>query len=121
LLRTGDAAKSLVAMDQVLCHDPIAHQSHCEIRGTALMMLGQYEDAVSMLGRVPKLFWYIHAYLAICLARLDRLAEARAEIAKLLLLKPEMTIGRCDLADDFQRQEDRDFFNEGLRLAGMPE
>ncbi len=121
LVRNGDAAKALTVMDQLLQRDPIPPPWHWEIRAMALIMLGHYQEAILAISRTVKQFWYLHALLAICHARLDQPEEAKAEIGKLLLLRPGMTVRQYQLFDVFRRQEDRDFIAEGLRLAGLPE
>ncbi len=120
-LRTGDAAKALETMDQLFLRDPNPHPGHWDIRATALLMLGRFEEAISAMSRVPQLYWYIHGTLAICHARLGRANEAKAEIDKLLLLRPGMTIHNYLQLEEFQRQEDLNYLAEGLRIAGLPE
>lgn len=124
LLRNGDPARALLAMDQLLLRDPIPPTWHWEIRALALLMSRRYQEAILAFSRQVRQFWYIHAYLAICHARLGQSDEARADINKLVSLRPDTTIGHVlldILVDEFRREEDRDFLTQGLRLAGLPE
>ncbi|WP_352513335.1 tetratricopeptide repeat protein [Mesorhizobium sp. M0015] len=82
-LRNGDFALALKTMDELLQRDPIPATWHWEIRGMALLMLRQYQEAILAFSRQAHPFWYIHGYLAMCQARLGHLGEAKAEIEKL--------------------------------------
>jgi adenylate cyclase len=121
LVRNGDADMALKAMDRLLQRDPIPATWHWEIRALALIMLRRYQEAILAFSRHVHQLWYVHAELAICHARLGRMDEARAEISKLLLLRPAFTISQYVSLKPFRRQEDRDFIAEGFRLAGLPE
>ncbi len=120
-IHVGNASTALAEMDRLLQRDPISPPWHLEIRAMALMMLKRYHEAIDSFSWPVVQLWYVHAYLALCHARLGQLDKARGKIGELLQLMPEMTIDRCSLPDEFFSQEDRDFITEGLRLAGLPE
>jgi adenylate cyclase len=59
--------------------------------------------------------------LACALAHLDRLDEARAAFAKALELKPDFDTAFVDATYPFRNPEDREYFLDGLRRAGLPD
>lgn len=121
LLHSGDAVGALAAIDDLFLRDPFPPPGHWDIRATALLLLGRYEEAIASMSRVPKKFWYIHGALAICHARLGQHEHARDEIKTLLELRPEITpTGFIELSE-FRRKEDQDFIMDGLRAAGLPD
>ena len=62
-----------------------------------------------------------HCWLAVALAQLDRLDEARDSLTKFLELSPDYTIGRARHAMPFRHQADLEHYIDGLRKAGLPE
>jgi len=60
-----------------------------------------------------------NAALAIALAHLDRLEEARAACDALLAQKPDMAVSFIAETLPFRRAADRHIFEEGLRRAGL--
>ena len=95
--------------------------------GMAKTFLGEYEQALSWLrrsidaarGNPARLF-----YLAVCLAKLGRLDEARQEVKAGLALDPKFTIARFRAgaeSDNAAFLAQRERVIEGMRLAGVPE
>jgi hypothetical protein len=54
-------------------------------------------------------------------AHLDRLDEARAELARVVAIDPKLTIARYRAYAHFYAPEVRELYVTGLRKAGMPE
>lgn len=119
LVRTGDAEGALRNMDDALLRDPIPPPWHWEIRGMAFLVLERYAEAIQAFARQTKQFWYIAAYLAICFARLGRMDEAAAELAKALKVVPDHETLRIQVVNEFLSQGARDQLSKGLSLAGL--
>lgn len=85
---------------------------------------GDYERAVIVGRRCTKaLPDFVAGYkpLIASLGHLGRPNEARPYVEKLLSLEPTFTVERFGSRYPFKREEDRQRYMEGLRLAGIPE
>jgi TolB-like protein len=106
--------------------DILAHQ-WLTIAGSAKVFLGRDEEAVSRLRRAVEAnrnFPASHFYLAVALAGIGRLQEARAAINALLALDPTFTIRRYrDEApsDNSAFIAMRERIYDTMRRAGVPE
>ena len=118
-MRQTEAA--LAMLDRVLERDPIPPTWHWDIRATAYLAQERYDEAVMATSRLVNLLWYNHAYLAVCHVRSGRLAEARAEVARLQAAVPGMTITRYREEQYIYLPEVVGVMDEALRLAGLPE
>ena len=61
-----------------------------------------------------------HAVLAAAAAHLGQMTEARTGLGGLLRLLPELSITDPRLSRPFRREQDRDRFLTGLKIAGLP-
>jgi TolB-like protein len=120
LLRVGKAEAALDTLDQMLERDPIPPPWYWEVRGLALLLLQRFVDALQAFSRQSKQFWYIHGYLAVCLAHLGRMEEAKAEVENALDIVSDAAVARHQLQGEFQDLAYRKFIDDGLTLAGMP-
>lgn len=90
----------------------------------ALMMKGDYEEAVKVGRRViestPE---YGNGYkpLIAALGHLGRRKEAKRYVDRLLAIEPRFTVKGFAAGYPFQREDTRDHYVQGLRLAGIPE
>ena len=85
---------------------------------------GDYERAVIVGRRCTKAMpGFVAGYkpLIASLGHLGRRAEAKPYVAKLLSLEPTFTVESFGRRYPFKREEDRQRYMEGLRLAGIPE
>ncbi len=90
--------------------------------GFAYRVAGRYEEALAPLKRVLTLnlnFAPAHINLAICYAELDRLEEARAEVAEILRLVPNFPVEAFKQFLPYKDPADIERFLDGLRKAGM--
>jgi TolB-like protein len=90
----------------------------------AYMFKGDYEQAV-LVGRATlkgnPLCQVIYKPLIAALGHLGRADEAREYSVKLLSLEPNFTVEHFGKMYPFKRDDDRQRYMEGLRLAGVPE
>src|SRR4030095_2286134 len=98
----GGNQEGLAGLDEVLLREPFPPSWYWEARSIALFASRQYQDALDAIGRMSRLQDYNHAYLAGCYAQLGQLEEARAEVAKVLQLRPDFTITRFMLSEPFK-------------------
>jgi adenylate cyclase len=76
------------------------------------------ENANRAVGVRPD-WWLAHMALAVALAQLGRLAEARAACSDLLRLKPDLTLKSLDVLP-FAKESDHQHVADGLRRCGVP-
>ena len=102
-------------------------------RALALYSAREYEQAASTFKEMRPLHRSGHAYLAACYAHMNRMDEARAEIAIFVEASQRQlresgqnarpaTIGLAlERAGRYRNPSDREHFLDGLRKAGLPE
>ena len=106
--------------------DPIAY-SWMALVGGAKLHLGKYEKSVAWLHRSiqnNRNASIAHFFLAVGLAQLSRIEEARAAIKTGLALNPKFTINRFRAgaeSDNLTFLTQRERIYEGMRKAGVPE
>ena len=106
--------------------DPIAY-SWMALVGGAKLHLGKYEESVAWLHRSiqnNRNASIAHFFLAVGLAQLSRIEEARAAIKTGLALNPKFTINRFRAgaeSDNLTFLTQRERIYEGMRKAGVPE
>jgi hypothetical protein len=83
--------------------------------GMAFMMTRQYEEAIKSFATINSPYYYIHVYLAGCLAKLDRLDEARAQARLATKIKPDWP--SVDWGYQYTKEEYREHERELARLA----
>ena len=120
----GQTEAALAAIDAALRlspNDPLLYL-WLALRGSALYLLGRYEEAIAAAEHSRSLRWFYTAIrvLAASYAQLGKLPLARAAVAELLASeRSEKTI--AEVIAPFKRPADRIRYSEGLRKAGLPE
>jgi adenylate cyclase len=89
--------------------------------GTSAYMSRRYEDAIAALKKVTQHVIQSRLYLAASYARLDRLAEARAEVAAAMELDADISIGKFSSIELYKNPDDLEHLRNGLRKAGLRE
>ena len=121
---TGEPAKAIPYIEQAIRLDP-AQQLYKHFLGTAYFVAGNYETAAAVfkdrIAMTPKTD-LSRSFLASALGHLDRLEEARQDLARAqgdqstILLR-----GSYSRRLPFKNPADADKFTEGLRKAGLAE
>jgi TolB-like protein/Tfp pilus assembly protein PilF len=93
-------------------------------QGLAHLLLRELDEAADLNDKAARINpgnIRAHTRLACALAHLDRPDEARAAFAKALELKPDFDTAFVDATYPFRNPDDREYFLDGLRKAGLPE
>lgn len=89
--------------------------------GVAQYSARRYEEAAQTFKRVPNRGVWAHSRLAACYAQLGRLADARAQAAEVLRLKPGFSTADFLLRDVLlEKPDDREHLRDALLAAGLP-
>jgi adenylate cyclase len=100
LVQVGRPDQALQWADQVSAHDPTLGWSYNYGRGWAHLVLGRFGEAVNALTQTE---WNdAHLLLAIAYVRLGRLADAGAEVRKMMKLNPAITLQAWRLGYSFR-------------------
>ena len=94
------------------------------IIGAAHIQLGNYVEAVEWCrkaSRHPTSSFWTFAYLAIALANLDRLDEARAALDDALHKQPNLSVATTSVMLERMYPEYKESLLDSLRKAGLPE
>ena len=101
--------------------NPYPPEWYGPVVGMALYSARRYAEALGMLAGGRSWSPWSSMYLAACLARLNRLDEARAGIAKWSAECPALSIVEYARNEPFKNGADLEHLLDGLRKAGMPE
>jgi adenylate cyclase len=118
LVQVGRPELALQWADQVAARDPALGWSYNYGRGWAYLVLGRFEEAVHALTQTD---WNdAHLLLAIAYVRLDRLADARAEVGKMIRIYPAITLQAWRLGYSFRDPAILDRYSLDLVQSGLP-
>ena len=104
--------------------DPLGGRAFAAGLAVAHLVTCRYEEAINWADRSLAAQPGYRSALrvkAACCAHLDRLAEARDCLGRLLELEPGLTISRIKASYPYLSSEILDRYMEGLRRAGLPE
>ena len=119
LVQVGRPDQALQWADQVAARDPALGWSYNYGRGWAYLVLGRFGEAVDALTQTE--FNDAHLLLAIAYVRLGRLADARAEVVKMMKINPAITLQAWRLGYSFRDPAILDRCALDLAQAGLPE
>ncbi len=121
LARMGRTAEALDSLDIAVRRDPFPPDWYWEARAIPLLQERRYQEVIQTINRMTRLHSWNHAYLAIAYAHLGQLAEARAEAAELLRLKPDYSPAWISAQEPYKNPAYLQHLLDGLRKAGLPE
>ena len=90
-------------------------------QGRSYVVLGRYQEALTMFERIPLRTYYDAAYMAACHARLGNSDRGRSLAAECLASRPNFSIRRLLVIEPFKLSSDAENLAQSLRLAGLPE
>ncbi len=90
----------------------------------AMRCAGRYDEAAEWATKIlqehPNFLPAMWSY-AVATALAGRIEDARATMARVLQIDPNVRLSKMSILSVLRRSEDRSTFCEGARLAGMPE
>jgi TolB-like protein len=89
--------------------------------GRSYMVLGRYQEALTMFERVPLRTDSDAAYMAACHARLGNSERAARLAAECLAGRPDFSIRRLLVIAPYKLSSDAEHLAQSMRLAGLPE
>jgi TolB-like protein len=101
--------------------NPYPPEWYAPVLGMALYSARRYAEALAMLAVVGSVSPWPSIYLAACLARLNRLDEARAGITKWSTEWPTLSMVEYARNEPFKNSADLEHLLEGLSKAGLLE
>ena len=119
LVQVGRPDQALQWADQAAARDPALGWCYNYGRGWAYLALGRFEEAVDALTQTQ--FNDAHLLLAIAYVRLGRMADARAEVVKMMKINPAITLQAWRLGYSFRDPEILDRYALDLVQSGLPE
>jgi TolB-like protein len=119
LLQAGRTDQALQWADQVAARDPALGWSYNHRKGWAYLVLERFAEAAQALTQTE--FNDAHLLLAIAYVRLGRLADARAEVVKMLKINPAITVQTWRLGYSFRDPAILDRCALDLVQSGLPE
>jgi tetratricopeptide (TPR) repeat protein len=119
LVQVGRPDQALKWAEQAAARDPALGWFYNHRKGWAYLVLGRFAEAVDALSQTE--FNDAHLLLAISYARLGRLAEARAEVAKMIKVNPAITLKDWRLGYSFRDPAIVDRYSPDLLQSGLPE
>jgi adenylate cyclase len=118
LVQIGRPDQALQWADQTAARDRALDWFYNRNRGWAHLVLGRFGEAVDALKQTE--YSDAHLLLAIAYVRLGRLAEARAEVGKMLKINPAITLQAWRLRYSFRDPAILDRYALDLVQAGLP-
>jgi adenylate cyclase len=119
LLQAGRTDQALQWADQAAARDPALGWSLNRSRGLAYLATGRFAEAAQALTQTE--FNDAHLLLAIAYVRLGRMADARAEVVKMMKINPAITLQAWRLGHSFRDPAILDRYALDLAQAGLPE
>ena len=119
LVQVGRPDQALQWADQAAARDPALGWCYNYGRGWAYLALGRFEEAVDALTQTQ--FNDAHLLLAIAYVRLGRMADARAEVVKMMKINPAITLQAWRLGYSFRDPAILDRYALDLVQSGLPE
>ena len=125
LVQVGRTDQALQWADQAAqwadpaLRNPVLSWSYDYGKGWAYLVLGRFEEAVDALTQTE--FNDAHLLLAIAYMRLGRLAEARAEVGKMMKINPAITLQTWRLGYSFRDPAILERHTLDLVQSGLPE
>ena len=120
----GEVDKALPLDLQAIRLNPAARSLYHTHLGRAYYFQARYHDALAELEvAVAQNYDYLsaHLWLAMVYARLERDDDAAWEVDQILTLEPGFSVGYWVKTRPYRHPDQRQKFEEGLRLAGLPD
>jgi adenylate cyclase len=121
---TGNWAEAIAPLHKLLRLDPQYRFAGSALADISLahLILRDFDQAREFAEKaIQAQPWFVRSYqrLACCLGHMDREEQARDVVKRLLQRQPDFSLAYVDATYPFKHAEDREFFLEGIRKAGL--
>jgi hypothetical protein len=89
--------------------------------GLAQITARRPAEALEAFQKVSPPLPFDDIYVAICLAKLDRVSEAKALARRVLMARPGINVRGWATREPYYEKADLQDFLDGMRIAGFPE
>lgn len=113
----GQPQQSLAVLERAILLDPLPPVWFWEVKGSALFLLGRYDDAIDAYRKAGDQF-FIHAFLAAAYAHLGEMEKAHVAVEATLRLQPDLSLGYLAHLP-FADPSSFEHFLSGFRKAGF--
>jgi tetratricopeptide (TPR) repeat protein len=120
LINYGRLDEALAVLDTVIAADPYPPSWYWEARGSVLLHMHRYLEAIEAYSKTITFHLWIRAALAVAYAHLGRIDEAHREIDAIQRAKPGWTISDYIRIEGYENSEIITNVVSGLRKAGLP-
>jgi tetratricopeptide (TPR) repeat protein len=115
----GHLQLALQHMDMALERNPYSPPWYQWLRGLTFYLSGRFDDAFAALILYGQPNANVLKWRTLCLVRLERISEARANMLALLAIKPDFSV--TEARKFYEHLPDIESHIELLRQAGLPE
>jgi tetratricopeptide (TPR) repeat protein len=119
LILLGDSSEAIKRLEQAKHMNPQYPEWFNANLGWAYYHAGQYDNALETLNSLNDPPGVIRIFIAANYARLDRIDDARDEVARILELEPGFNLEKLEFLP-FKNEADRSKLAGDLRKAGLP-
>jgi adenylate cyclase len=116
----GRPEQAIAQLKKAMRMNPRHPSWYWAVLGFAYYEVGRYDEALATLKQNNKPAFFDHLSLAAVYVRLGQLAEARAEVSKLLEKNPHYSL-RSENNSPYKNENRRERLINDLRKAGVPE
>ena len=118
---TGKIEEAIDYLRQALRLNPMRNAWIWHKMGLAQITARRPAEALEAFRKVTPPLPFDDIYVAICLAKLDRVSEARALARRVLMARPGINVKGWATREPYYEKADLEDFLDGMRLAGFPE
>ncbi len=121
LVFVGRYEESIELMKRTMRLNPIYPDWYLWDLGWAYYLMGRYEEALAEMKRMKEVPNNARRTFAAIYAQLDRMEEAKAEVAEFLKQDPDYSIAEKEYSWPYKNPADLEHLLDGYRKAGLPE
>ena len=117
----GETEEAIDYLRQALRLNPVRNNWIWHEMGLAQITARRPDEALEALQKVKPPLPFDDIYVAICLAKLDRVSEAKALARRVMMARPGISVKGWATREPYYEKSDLADFLDGMRIAGFPE
>jgi adenylate cyclase len=117
----GETEEAIDYLRQALRLNPTRNAWIWHEMGLAQITARRPAEALEAFAKVQPPLPFDDIYVAICLAKLDRISEAKALARRVLMARPGINVRGWATREPYYEKADLQDFLDGMRVAGFPE